>query len=491
MAKKDDQPSIKVEPRPVDGKRNGFLAEEKHLDRSGLLRLGTWGLVAVGAVAFAVLADRSSMKLQRDEAAAADLARQSQQIQALVKESQGETRRLVAAIDTLNNDRDRLFARVTVLEEGLDSVTGSIQQQDSSRAPPQPSAHPAAAASLAPSPTPAPSLPQSAASNPVAQNPAPLPLPAPVAAPVATATPTPAAPEKPVADARPTEPPAKIAAIEAPKSSSAPQSVASSAPLVSQPTPAAAPAPRKESKSMIGPPSPAAQKSIEPPPAKAAATAPAPQLVASAAPEEKEKKTPDAVQQASAAIAVKRTEFGIDLGGANSVPGLRALWRGLLKTRANTSLMALQPIIVVREGNTGLGMQLRLVAGPFDDAAAAAKTCASLGERPCETTVYDGQRLMLKPGDEPAVANIEPAKSAPAIADSTRSEPEKLEADKTEAEKSASEKAVRRNYSRHRFYTKKLPVPPPPPPPPAPTAQEPPKPEPTTLSSFFNRRTQP
>src|SRR6202012_1455084 len=108
---------------------------------------------------------------------------------------------------------------------------------------------------------------------------------------------------------------------------------------VSQPTPAAAPAPRKESKSMIGPPGPVAQKSIEPPPAKAAATAPAPQLIASAAPEEKEKKTPDAVQQASAAIAVKRTEFGIDLGGANSVPGLRAVWRGLLKTRANTSLM--------------------------------------------------------------------------------------------------------------------------------------------------------
>src|ERR1700744_2050454 len=200
MAKKDDQPSIKVEPRPVDGKRNGFLAEEKHFDRSGLLRLGTWGLVAVGAVAFAVLADRSSMKLQRDEAAAADLARQSQTIPALVKESRGEPRRLVAAIDTLNNDRDRLFARVTVLEEGLDSVTGSIQQQDSSKAAPQASAHPAAAASLAPSPTPAPSSPQPVAQNPVAQNAAPVPSPAPVAPPGATATPTPAAPEKTVAD---------------------------------------------------------------------------------------------------------------------------------------------------------------------------------------------------------------------------------------------------------------------------------------------------
>src|SRR6202012_475760 len=100
MAKKDDQPSIKVEPRPTNGKRNGFLAEEKHLDRRGLLRLGTWGLVAVGAVTIAVFVNESSMKLQRDEAAAIDLARQSQQIQALVKENKNETRRLAAALDT-------------------------------------------------------------------------------------------------------------------------------------------------------------------------------------------------------------------------------------------------------------------------------------------------------------------------------------------------------------------------------------------------------
>ena len=42
-------------------------------------------------------------------------------------------------------------------------------------------------------------------------------------------------------------------------------------------------------------------------------------------------------------------------------------------------------------------MQLRLVAGPLSDAAAAAKICAGLieNERPCETAVFDGQRLAM------------------------------------------------------------------------------------------------
>jgi hypothetical protein len=64
----------------------------------------------------------------------------------------------------------------------------------------------------------------------------------------------------------------------------------------------------------------------------------------------------------------------------------------------------LRPIIVVREGNNGLGMQLRLVAGPLTDAAAAAKICAGMGEnnRPCETTVFEGQRLAIKAEDTDA-----------------------------------------------------------------------------------------
>ena len=86
--------------------------------------------------------------------------------------------------------------------------------------------------------------------------------------------------------------------------------------------------------------------------------------------------------------------------------GLRALWRGLLKSRSNAPLTTLRPIIVVKEGTNGLGMQLRLVAGPLNDAGAAAKICAVLTEnkRPCETAIFDGQRLSLGPDDAPPAA---------------------------------------------------------------------------------------
>src|SRR4051812_33949823 len=109
----------------------GFLAEEDDLDRRSLWRLGSWGLGSVAAVAAAVMASQSSIGARRDQIASADLVRQSQQIQSVAKESNAEARRLASAIDTLNGDRDRLYSRVTVLEQGLDSVTGSIARQNS------------------------------------------------------------------------------------------------------------------------------------------------------------------------------------------------------------------------------------------------------------------------------------------------------------------------------------------------------------------------
>jgi hypothetical protein len=128
-----------------------------------------------------------------------------------------------------------------------------------------------------------------------------------------------------------------------------------------------------------------------------------PEVMASASP------TDEAESDAAKSLPklpVQRTEFGVDVGGANSVGGLRALWRGLLKSRSNAALTTLRPIIVIREGSNGLGMQLRLVAGPLDDAAAAAKICAGLTEndRPCTTAVFDGQRLVMN-ADEAAVAD--------------------------------------------------------------------------------------
>src|ERR1700682_259560 len=158
---------------------SGLLADEDHIDRRALWRLGSWGVATVGAVIVAVLAGQSSIGLHREQMASGDLARQ-QQIQSVAKESQNEARRLASAIETLNSDRDRLYARVTVLEQGLDSVSGAIARQNSAPAWPQ-------AATTAPA-TPEP--PQ----QPAAQNP----TPAPVVSPVAAAPAKPA--EKPTAD---------------------------------------------------------------------------------------------------------------------------------------------------------------------------------------------------------------------------------------------------------------------------------------------------
>jgi hypothetical protein len=84
-----------------------------------------------------------------------------------------------------------------------------------------------------------------------------------------------------------------------------------------------------------------------------------------------------------------------------------------LKSRSNAPLLNLRPIIVIKEGTNGPGLQLRLVAGPLRDAGAAAKICAVLSEngRGCETAVFDGQRLTLK--EEPPPATPALTKPAP------------------------------------------------------------------------------
>src|SRR6201747_453761 len=137
MAKDTKQLASGFETENTGGVLSGFLAEEDEFDRWSLWRLGSWGAASVGAVIVALLASQSSIGWRREQVAAADLARQAQQLQAAAKESQSETRRLVSTVETLSSDRDRLYARVTVLEQGLDSVTGSIARQSAVAASPQ------------------------------------------------------------------------------------------------------------------------------------------------------------------------------------------------------------------------------------------------------------------------------------------------------------------------------------------------------------------
>jgi hypothetical protein len=241
------------------GLLSGFLAEEDDFDRRSLWRLGSWAVGAVAAVVVAVLANQSAFRSHLDQIASDDMARQAQQLRTVAKESQNETRRLASAIDTLNGDRDRLYSRVTVLEQGLDTVTGSIARQN-----PTAQVAPAPSASVEP--------------QPASQNPA-------------------------------------AAAVVAAVATTAAATVASAEPTSN--TPAATPAtPLMASKSMLAPPDIPAGKLIEPEaPATAVVAAPMPDVVASIPSADSTELDPK--------LAVQRTEFAVDVGTANSLGGLR------------------------------------------------------------------------------------------------------------------------------------------------------------------------
>src|ERR1700732_908829 len=108
MAKDPDNLAGSFAAENTDGLLSGFLADEDEFDRRALWRLGSGRFASVCAVVVALYANQSSIGLRREQVAAADLARQAQQIQSVARESQNETRRLAYAIDTLHSDRDRL-----------------------------------------------------------------------------------------------------------------------------------------------------------------------------------------------------------------------------------------------------------------------------------------------------------------------------------------------------------------------------------------------
>jgi hypothetical protein len=494
MAKDSDRPRGGSDIGETGGALSGLLAEEDEFDRRALWRLGTWAAVSIGAVIVALITNQSSIGMRHEQTASADLLKQAQQLQLTSRESQNETRRLASAVDTLNSDRDRLYSRVTVLEQGLDSVTGSIARQSSAASPQansiqanpiqanssQASTNQTGASQTGPNQTgatqtggsataatgpstspPASALPPVVASTapPAAPSvdpspPAAKPLPAPVVGPVAATAPT--ALEKQDKEKQDRDKLDKQAS-KPPSTEPGPTVVAS---LSIQP-PAAAQQPLGSlvaSKSMMGPPDPAAGKLIEPAASPKTVTAAPASEVAAIAPKAAHESEPGPAP-ASPELAVQRTEFGVDVGGANSISGLRALWRGLLKSKANAALTKLRPIIVIKEGSNGLGMQLRLVAGPISDAAAAAKLCASLmvSDRSCSTAVFEGQRL--------------------AVSDD---EADKADTGKTVEADSKPVVAASRYYSTHRhYYGAKHPKT---------EDSPPPKPEPSTLSQIFGRR---
>jgi hypothetical protein len=312
--------------------------------------------------------------------AIADLARQSEQIQSIARDSRNDIRRLSAAIDTLNSDRDRLYARATALEQGLESVTGSITRQNS--------AFSHLAASIPPL-----LVPDLKTAAPMAMPPS-----------SSEAADPGQPPTVPSPQSGHTEPPATVTASP-------------TAPAVAT-TPARSGTAASDASSRAN--------SAKPPAAPEASA-----------------ETADAASDVTASIhaeapvveiAVPRTRFGVDLGTARSIDGLRALWRRM--TAAYPSALSdLRPVIALKERKGTAGVELRLVAGPLDDAALAAGICAAIAasRHGCATTTFEGQQLAI--GAEPAAtphpqhrrstarhaARVKPATASPARTSPTSS----------------------------------------------------------------------
>lgn len=352
MGKKQDDMVDGIIADDREGWLANLLADEEQYDRRKLWQLGSWAAATLGALTFAFLAAQSSNAMRSDLASANELVLKNLQLAEAAVQRETEARRLTSAIDILNADRDRLYARVTGLEQGLDLVTGSIKRTT-----------PLGPAPFVSSAPPIIGVPETV----IAQPPPAQPLSTPAPRTAIDETPAPAKEDKvsnvvqPTKDVAMPQPSASAIVIPEPKKPPEGPQATTTAPDIISAGPSVAAAPPAPTASPIVT---AAIPAAEPSPAEIAPEVPA-----------------------------TKTEFGVDLGTASSLEGLRALWRGV--QISNRKLMTpLRPIVSLKE-RSGLGIQLRLVAGPLADAAAAARICAVLNEsdRPCETAFFDGQRL--------------------------------------------------------------------------------------------------
>ena len=91
-----------------------------------------------------------------------------------------------------------------------------------------------------------------------------------------------------------------------------------------------------------------------------------------------------------------KPEFGLDLGSATTVEALRTAWTAALR-RHGPLLEGMRPMVQMRERPRPGGMELRLIAGPVPNAAAAARLCVSMTAAGaiCAPSVFEGQRLAV------------------------------------------------------------------------------------------------
>jgi len=127
--------------------------------------------------------------------------------------------------------------------------------------------------------------------------------------------------------------------------------------------------------------------------ASLAAPAAAPAVaIAAAAP------APAATAPAVAASApTPHTQYAVDIGSGVTIDALRARW--LTVRAAHPQFFeGLEPLVGVKEVPHANRVELRLLAGPIAEPAAAAKLCAALALFGlfCQPTLFDGQHLAVR-----------------------------------------------------------------------------------------------
>lgn len=260
----------------------------------GLVGWGCGAAIALLAAALSVRSDSGSQRIAEvlPSATPATRAALGSKPPASSRDAETDMRWLSATVRSLWADRDRLLARVTLLERNMEDVTGSIERESSRSGNLPPASAPAASA------------------------------PAPIPAATAPAKPSPG--------------PTVTATIAA--------------------APPGRPGPLLDWSRLDD--------------SQAAAFGPA-------------------------ESASNQGDFGIDLGGGANFGAMHGLWSSARSKHANL-LDGLRPLISIRESTKPGKLELRLVAGPVANAAAAARLCASLAANgwACRPAVFDGQKLL-------------------------------------------------------------------------------------------------
>jgi len=113
-----------------------------------------------------------------------------------------------------------------------------------------------------------------------------------------------------------------------------------------------------------------------------------------------------------------RTQFAVELGQDPSLDGLRRRWRGLL-AKHKRELKDLEiRYVAVDPAAPKNKARLKLIAGPFSNAADAAMLCAKLKarKRSCSQTTFKGKKLGTEKGQDSA-STAEKNVSAPDLPD--------------------------------------------------------------------------